>query len=1084
MSKSFLPTRRENPCPLCGDTRGKCRENPTVHLCMTFAEAESIPGFKFLGRTTDNLWGKWIADDGQSWTEQQRQDWQREKERRLAAESKLRAEAMPAEERDRDYRRLLDQLTLHPADRADLMRRGLSPEQIKSWGVKSVEQWQSLEGELPHTLSGVGLDGRSLNVSGAGYLCPIWNVEGLLVGFQLRLRETDSGRYRWLTSATKKRPHGATPHLPNGELPLAIHRPLEVSRKAIALVEGTGPKPLILSQQHGVVTIGAAGGQFASSPQTLQHSLEVLSAELETQVIEFYPDAGAVFNRQVLRQYRATWKLLRQWGYEIRVAWWGQETKSTLDIDELDSTQSIEWITTAQFEVLAHPRFDWLEQLQQTLKRQTKPLESALSLRRRLGEGKESEKDVVSYGKDDRLQTWQQAISQGYRYILDRSATGTGKSFDAGNTVPEQLSEAAGQIIYLSDQHRNPTVETLAEANGWLDLEARHSGLIREAAPGGGTRLKRVGKGETPSIPTNCTRTQTIGALRTKQIQGADTAALICGTCPLREACTHAEGAGYGFLHQRRVALSSPKLRAHPDSLTPPTEYDYAGTLLLWDEPGQSFVTKREIRVTVMDLEQTLMTLLPLSDLLASVQDFLAALLFCLDGQLKLGRFGLSHSEVVQQLPIESLAVDIPVLEQALRPDLSFLNTTATHGVDLADLPAHLRKRFSEKDGEMAEQAQQRVIKQWLPDLLRVLMGQQAGVVRLESGGLILSLADIRHRTIAQATKATVFLDATLHRTDLALKLGCQPEEILVCQQQVEDHGNLALTQVVDLGRMGMQRGADQKQRAAAIVAHYQALDSEVKVIDFKRFAEVGMGVWWRDSRGVNDFTETKTLILVGTPCRNLADLQAEFAILTGKEAAEAEEAFKEFVDRVILADFQQAIGRLRFHRRGEEKLEVVLLSNFPLDINTQQVKASDITLEAAGKFERFLLAVQQAGEHLKQAGEKVTQRAIAELTEYSQSYISRFWKLLQTLLGFSNSKSNQAGPPVPDEILEMAQAAIELCQDPQQVLESVEDIFFGWLHPGQRRQLYQQLSGQVQVRVVMALLLTLPGEKFQMLEA
>jgi hypothetical protein len=46
---------------------------------------------------------------------------------------------------------------------------------------------------------------------------------------------------------------------------------------------------------------------------------------------------------------------------------------------------------------------------------------------------------------------------------------------------------------------------------------------------------------------------------------------------------------------------------------------------------------------------------------------------------------------------------------------LSFLNTTAQHGVDLADLPAALRKQFSERDGDMAQQAEQKVVKQWLP---------------------------------------------------------------------------------------------------------------------------------------------------------------------------------------------------------------------------------------------------------------------------------------------------------------------------------------------------------------------------------
>ncbi|MEM5838753.1 hypothetical protein AAHH59_10650, partial [Pediococcus acidilactici] len=127
--------------------------------------------------------------------------------------------------------------------------------------------------------------------------------------------------------------------------------------------------------------------------------------------------------------------------------------------------------------------------------------------------------------------------------------------------------------------------------------------------------------------------------------------------------------------------------------------------------------------------------------------------------------------------------------------------------------------------------------------------------------------------------QATIFLDATLGRQDLALKLGCSSDEILEVRQTIPNPNNLTLIQVIDLGRMGMQRGKQQQQRAAAIIAHYKQLDFETKVIDFKNYQ--ADGAWWRDSRGVNDFTQIKTLVLVGTPCRNLSEQVAEYAILT-----------------------------------------------------------------------------------------------------------------------------------------------------------------------------------------------------------
>ena len=64
--------------------------------------------------------------------------------------------------------------------------------------------------------------------------------------------------------------------------------------------------------------------------------------------------------------------------------------------------------------------------------------------------------------------------------------------------------------------------------------------------------------------------------------------------------------------------------------------------------------------------------------------------------------------------------------------------------------------------------------------------------------------------------------------------------------------------------------------------------------MDYKKFE--ADGAWWRDSRGVNDFLEVQTLILIGAPCRNLNDLAAEFAVVTGSyPSVEDDTAFKPF---------------------------------------------------------------------------------------------------------------------------------------------------------------------------------------------
>ena len=346
---------RGNSCPICDSNNGRCRETDGLLLCMTGTGKIAVPGYKFIGLTKDQTWGQWVLDNQREWTEQQRQHWQQEqqakRDQRLEAENQRAATAMPAVERDRYYRQLLSPLNLHPTDRIDLVRRGFTDEQILESGFKSVEQWQKLDKTLPHILPGVNLDGRSLNTHSDGYLCPIRDVDGLIVGCQIRLRESEDGRYRWLTSKTKKRPKGATPHLPNGELPIAVFRPGKVTQPEIALVEGTGAKPFLTSQRLGMVAIGAAGGNFASSPETLQRILR--TAVYKTAVL--YPDAGAVQNPNVMRQYRSTWKLLQEWGYTVEVAWWGQTEKAAGDIDELGNFDNIWRISVEGFEAIAHP---------------------------------------------------------------------------------------------------------------------------------------------------------------------------------------------------------------------------------------------------------------------------------------------------------------------------------------------------------------------------------------------------------------------------------------------------------------------------------------------------------------------------------------------------------------------------------------------------------------------------------------------------------------------------------------------------------------------------------------------------------
>ena len=1041
----------------------------------------AIAGFKYLGQTKDGLWGKYLKSE--DFNADEFEQWKLERDRRALREAQKRAESLPAKERDRLYQELLRQLGLHPRDREDLHRRGITDEQIQSWGVKSVDQWQKLDQELIHELAGVNLDGRSLNTSQAGYLCPIKDIDGLIVGFQVRAREKGSRRYYWLTGKTRKRRNGPTPHLPNGELPLAVHRPESIQRQAIALVEGIGPKPFILAHKYGVTTIGAAGGLFAASPQTLETTLQQFSEELQTKTIEFFPDAGAVQNTHVLRQYRVTFSLLRRWGYEVKIAWWGQTDKRIHpDIDELEDTSQLKLISVREFEAIALEHTTLLKKLK-TILGQFAPRPAAQGFdptpqdqpktvpKDVVDIEPETETPITEYSNGHRLQAWQSAIAQGYQYILDCSPPGTGKSHDSGLVTIEAFN--VRQVLYLSEQHRNPTVDTLSIQNGWTDLEARHGGLVR-VTTAGGSRLQRLSRGDIPVVTANCSRNGVLNALRDKNITGADTASLICGTCVLREACTHSDGPGYGYLNQRHHALASTLLRAHPDSLPDPEDYGFDDVLLLWDEPGQNFRLKREIKVSFHDLQQTITALLSHPELFQKVQPLLSALLPLMDGSTNTGKFGFNLNQLKERLR-DIAHLDAKAIARALIPHMGFLNTTSEYGVDLADLPKALRKMFSDRDTEVAQQAQTQIIKQWLPDFIYIVQGHP-GAVHLSRTGLTISLPDWRHRAIARQAFANVFLDATLSREDLALKLGCEVEDIKVVRQRIPQVNNLKIIQVPDIGRAGMYRGGDQLKRTQALIHHYQESDPHTKVIDFKKFG--ADGAWWRDSRGVNDFLDTHTLILCGTPCRNLNDLAAEYSICTGVYPYESDEQFKAFVDRAILAEIHQAIGRLRAHRRPIELLTLVLISNIELDFPAQVIPAQEITPDAGTKVERVKRAIAGAIGQIKASGQRVTQQLVSAVTSIPRGTIARYWALFISLVESSNSKMNNQDDESVMAIASLVEVIVNDGGD--EVLASLDEVFYDWLQPYQWPDVWRSLGGKVQMSILEALSLTLPEKSWR----
>lgn len=288
----------------------------------------------------------------------------REKE----AAAKQKAEALekkallPEIERDREIRKVIESLTISDRDFRELTKRGFTPDQIYEYDYKSIQVEQPLEQKVSHLLAGVKADGQNLNNKVSGMILPIPNEKGLYTGWQYKLNH-NKNKYLWPKTYVSTRPYNITSKLKNSlELPIGYFRPKSRSPKTdhIALTESVGFKPRLTADRFNLLTIGASGGMFTSSPKTFEKLLKTAKQELNTNKVVIYGDAGAVKNPLVLNRYHHAAEFLRERGFEVSFAWWEQIDKQKhSDIDEILTDTKIDLISPEEFFAMGKQYCNW-----------------------------------------------------------------------------------------------------------------------------------------------------------------------------------------------------------------------------------------------------------------------------------------------------------------------------------------------------------------------------------------------------------------------------------------------------------------------------------------------------------------------------------------------------------------------------------------------------------------------------------------------------------------------------------------------------------------------------------------------------
>jgi len=238
-----------------------------------------------------------------------------------------------------EYFHVALQLDLDKNDLTEFLNvRGFDQKQILEAGFKT---WPGGTMRLPFMESATDIGVKDMDIP-PSMLIPARTQDGLITAIQIKPHFPPKGyKYRWANRDKSFKLYRNNVNAPQAwpeiEEPLFVCEAGGGAHKSVALIEG-GLKAYVLASQlkarhaelHGWV-IGASGGQFWQTPSGLCNAL----AGMQTDKVVLYPDAGVTQNKDVLLSYFRSLDMLREWGIDVAVAWWGQNTEENdLDVDD------------------------------------------------------------------------------------------------------------------------------------------------------------------------------------------------------------------------------------------------------------------------------------------------------------------------------------------------------------------------------------------------------------------------------------------------------------------------------------------------------------------------------------------------------------------------------------------------------------------------------------------------------------------------------------------------------------------------------------------------------------------------------
>jgi hypothetical protein len=725
----------------------------------------------------------------------------------------------------------------------------------------------------------------------------------------------------------------------------------------------------------------------------------------------------------------------------------------------------------------------------------------------------------ISCQPDEHIAAWVEAVSKGWTQILDNSHPGLGKSYNAGQLTAADFG--VDKLIYQDANHRNPS--TLPIETNFVDLPVRHNGFkldpTRKTPTGEDFKLWTKA-GETADTDGNCHRTYLFNAFRNKNFTSLDFEesgiSPICGGCSLKNQCRFASGDGFGFRFQKRTAIQNySELRAHPDS-TPVTLTNAADQTFtvgrLWEEAGTLIKPVRNVDVNLSDFETTVGKLLLLEpNIMSQLQPALKVLHQLFTKKIKSpNRYGFDDASIRALLPPFPENLDIEAIRPTVEPDLTFLE-------DLDSIDITQDKQL--KKSSAARYAAKKVVKDsartagrefldlpnyWLPDFLEAWKGD--GSFQSQWGVLSIYRPNPKHTELAKSAQFNIYLDATFKSQQLKLKLGID-DPVLIIEQQRPDYDNLKVVNVTGLGKLPKNRSSPLTARVNALKETLKKLCPNLGIIDWKQIATQAEGRTeyghFVDGRGVNRFSDVSAIASFGIPYQNIGVLAAQYQVMTGEPVnlEDKNSAFQKYLTDLLRAEIIQEIGRLRAHRRPNVEVTFYFCADYDLSflvselpgVKLESVDAFQLCPEAGNASEQTGHAIVNAFTHLWQSHQKIGQKAIANIAEISQTWVSRFtqvwggWqhfkKILLLLLDSLNSGSNKNLADLDDDEKWLARTYFPMLiaeseSSPDHLLEGVAEVAEVIGNRAMRRVLHR-CSPAVRASLLMTFFRCLPTEVY-----